>query len=55
MLNAQSVGGRVLPSEALITNIADKFPSEAPHNEKTGGLPRMYGSNKATNTPDGEC
>ena len=45
----------MLPSEALITDIVDEFPSEAPRNERTGGLPRTYGSSKATNTPDGEC
>ena len=54
MPNAQSVGGRVLLSEAFVTNIVDEFPSEAQHNERTGGLPRTYGSSKATNAPDGE-
>ena len=38
MPNAQSVGGQVLPSETLVTNIADELPSEAPPNEYTGVL-----------------
>ena len=45
----------MLPSEALVTNIADELPSEAPRNKWMGGLPRMYGSSKATNAPDHEC
>ena len=39
MPSAKSVGGQVLPSEALVTNIEDELPSEAPRNEWMGGLP----------------